>query len=144
YTGTVYETTLNDYPEVGSVCSGGRYDNLASHYTKTNLPGVGISIGLSRLFHKLCELGVITAQTISPANIVVMPVAEQQIADSLNVANLLRQSGLPVMLYSEPNDMKRKMRYADKMGFGWVVLIGEREAASNTVSLKNMQSGESE
>lgn len=143
YTGTVYETTLNEHPEIGSVCSGGRYDNLASHYTNTELPGVGISIGLSRLFYKLRELGVIKAETMSPAKIVVMPLGDQQIPAGLEVASSLRATGNPVMLYSEPNPIKKKMRYADKMGFDWAVLIGSREVDTNTVSLKNMKSGES-
>lgn len=143
YTGTVYETMLDEYPEVGSVCSGGRYDNLASHYTNTELPGVGISIGLSRLFYKLRELGVIKAEAMSPATIVVMPLAEQQIPAGLAVAQTLRSLGRPVMLYSEPNAIKKKMRYADRMGFNWVVIIGDQEAATDTVSLKNMKTGES-
>ncbi len=143
YTGTVYETMLDEYPEVGSVCSGGRYDNLASHYTNTELPGVGISIGLSRLFYKLRELGVIKAEAMSPATIVVMPLAEQQIPAGLAVAQTLRSLGRPVMLYSEPNAIKKKMRYADRMGFNWVVIIGDQEAATDTVSLKNMKTGDS-
>lgn len=142
YTGTVYETMLDEYPEVGSVCSGGRYDNLASHYTNTELPGVGISIGLSRLFYKLRELGVIKAEAMSPAKIVVMPLGDEQIPAGLAAARDLRAVGLPVMLYSEPNAIKKKMRYADRMGFDWVVIIGDREAETNTVSLKNMGSGE--
>lgn len=144
YTGTVYETVLSEHPEVGSVCSGGRYDNLASHYTDTELPGVGISIGLSRLFYKLRELGVIQATAMSPAKIVVMPFGEQQLSAGLEAAHSLRAAGHSVMLYSEPNNLKKKMRYADRMGFDWVVLIGEQEAEAGTVSLKNMKSGESE
>ena len=143
YTGTVYETMLDEYPEVGSVCSGGRYDNLASHYTNTKLPGVGVSIGLSRLFYKLRELGVIKATVMSPAKIVVMPLGDPQIPASLQVASSLRAAGNSVMLYSEPNPVKKKMRYADKMGFEWVVLIGDQEVASNCVSLKDMRSGTS-
>lgn len=144
YTGTVYETTLNEHPEIGSVCSGGRYDNLASHYTDTELPGVGISIGLSRLFYKLRELGVIKADAMSPARVVIMPFGDQQLAASLEVASSLRAAGTSVMLYSEPNSIKKKMRYADKMGFTWVVLIGDREVNDGTVSLRNMKSGQSE
>lgn len=144
YTGTVYETVLNDHPEVGSVCSGGRYDDLASHYTKTSLPGVGISIGLSRLFYKLRESGVIKPQAMSPAKLVVMPLSDAQIPASLVAASELRKAGVSTMLYSEPNPIKKKMRYADRMGFNWVVLIGEREAEAGTVSVKNMLTGESE
>lgn len=144
YTGTVYETMLDEYPEVGSVCSGGRYDNLASHYTDTKLPGVGISIGLSRLFFKLRELGVIKAEAMSPAKIVVMPLDGQQLAAGIETANALRSAGKSVMLYSEHNAVKKKMRYADRMGFEWAVLIGDREVENSTVSLKNMKTGESE
>ena len=143
YTGTVYETMLDEYPEVGSVCSGGRYDNLASHYTDTELPGVGISIGLSRLFYKLRELGVIKAEAMSPARIVVMPLDGQQLAAGIETANALRSAGKSVMLYSEQNAIKKKMRYADRMGFDWAVLIGDREVETGTVSLKNMKTGES-
>lgn len=142
YTGTVYETMLDEYPEVGSVCSGGRYDNLASHYTDTELPGVGISIGLSRLFYKLRELGVIKAEAMSPARIVVMPLDGQQLAAGIETANALRSAGTSVMLYSEQNAIKKKMRYADRMGFDWAVLIGDREVETSTVSLKNMKTGE--
>jgi len=144
YTGTVYETVLNDHPEIGSVCSGGRYDDLASHYTDTTLPGVGISIGLSRLFYKLRELGVIKAEAMSPAKIVVMPFNNEQIPAALEASSVLRSVGHAVMLYTEPGSVKKKMRYADRMGFVWVALIGQREAEAGTVSLKNMTTGESE
>lgn len=144
YTGTVYETTLRDYPEIGSVCSGGRYDNLATHYTNVQLPGVGMSIGLSRLFYKLRELGVIRAASMSPATIVVMPLDDHRLEMGLQAASTLRAAGLATMLYTEPNAIKKKMRYADRMGFTWVVLIGEREAGAGVVSLKNMESGESQ
>lgn len=143
YTGTVYETMLDEYPEVGSVCSGGRYDNLASHYTKTELPGVGISIGLSRLFYKLRELGVIDPSVMSPARVVVMPFSDTQIPAALEAASVLRAEGVPVMLYSEPNIIKKKMKYADKMGFDWTILIGDQEIEAGVVSLKNMKTGES-
>lgn len=143
YTGTVYETTLNDHPEIGSVCSGGRYDNLASHYTNTKLPGAGISIGLSRLFYKLCELGIVQPAQMSPANIVVMPLSDAEIPAGLAAAQNLRAAGNAVMFYSEPNAVKKKMRYADRMGFEWVILIGDREVTAKEVSLKNMKTGES-
>lgn len=143
YTGTVYETTLNDYPEMGSVCSGGRYDNLAEHYTRTKLPGVGISIGLSRLFYKLRELGVIRCAAVSPATIAVMPLANEQLPSAVEAAAILRSKNHKVLLYTEQNAIKKKFKYADKMGFAWVVLIGEDEAASGEVTVKNMQTGES-
>jgi len=143
YTGTVYETVLNDYPELGSVCSGGRYDDLASHYTNTQLPGVGISIGLTRLFYKLREIGVIKPVRQTPANVVVMPLDAAQIPAALETAANLRVASIATLLYTEPNGLKQKLRYADRMGFTYVVLIGEKEAAAGTVSLKNMATGDS-
>ena len=142
YTGTVYETVLDDYPEVGSVCSGGRYDDLAGYYTSTQLPGVGISIGLTRLFYKLCEIGVIKPGRQSPAEAIVMPLEGGQMARGLEVAAQLRSSGVPTMLYSEENGLKQKLRYADRMAFRYVILIGESEMENGTVSLKDMMSGE--
>lgn len=144
YTGTVYETVLDEHPELGSVCSGGRYDDLASHYTNTSLPGVGISIGLSRLFYKLREAGVIISAMQSPASVVVMPFGEEQIAYGLAVAASLRESGVSTMLYTEPNNIKKKMRYADRMGFEYVIIVGGKEMETDTVSVKNMTSGTSE
>lgn len=141
YTGTVYETTLNNYPELGSVCSGGRYDNLAGFYTKTHLPGVGISIGISRLFYKLRTIGIINPTNLSPADVVVMPFTSEQLNMAIRVAKTIRQTGVNAILYSENNSVKKKLRYADKMGFGLAVLIGENEQASGTVTVKNMQTG---
>ncbi len=144
YTSTVYETILNDYPQLGSVCSGGRYDDLASHYTNTNLPGVGISIGLTRLFYKLREAGMIMAERQTPAKIVVMPIEQVQYEYALEIAALLRQANIATVLYTEPNQMKKKLRYADRMGFEYVVVIGEEEASSDSVSLKNMKTGKND
>ena len=143
YTGTVYETTLNNHPEIGSICSGGRYDNLASHYTKKYLPGVGVSIGLSRLFYKLCEIGAIELTRFSSAEVVVMPIGSGQITASVRIAERLRSTGINTMLYTEENNMRKKLKYADKMGFEWVVLIGEDELLTEEVMLKNMLTGES-
>lgn len=143
YTGTVYETTLNNHPEIGSICSGGRYDNLASHYTKKYLPGVGVSIGLSRLFYKLCEIGAIELTRFSSAEVVVMPIGSGQITASVKIAERLRSTGINTMLYTEENNMRKKLKYADKMGFEWVVLIGEDELLTEEVMLKNMLTGES-
>lgn len=143
YTGIVYETTLNNHPEIGSICSGGRYDNLASHYTKKYLPGVGVSIGLSRLFYKLCEIGAIELTRFSSAEVVVMPIGSGQITASVKIAERLRSTGINTMLYTEENNMRKKLKYADKMGFEWVVLIGEDELLTEEVMLKNMLTGES-
>lgn len=142
YTGTVYETILNDYPEIGSVCSGGRYDNLAEYYTKTSLPGVGISIGLTRLFYTLREIGVISSPSQSPAKLVVMPIDEQEIPFSIALITKLREVNIAALLYTERNPVSKKLRYADRMGFEYALVIGANEVESNTVSLKNMKTGD--
>jgi len=144
YTGTVYETILNDHPALGSVCSGGRYDDLASHYTNTPLPGIGISIGLSRLFYKLREAGIITPSSQSPASVVIIPIENAQLRVAVNTAAALRASGIATILYSEQGALKKKLRYADRMAFQYVVLIGEQEAATGSLSIKNMTTGTSE
>lgn len=141
YTGTVYETILNDLPGVGSVCSGGRYDDLASNYTNTRLTGVGISIGLSRLFYKLREAGVIIPTKQSLAEVIVMPFGDTQVFRALEVAALLRSKGVPTIVYTEPTNLKKKMKYADRMGSRYVVVIGDDELASGMVSLKDMSTG---
>lgn len=140
YTGTVYETVLNDHPEVGSVCSGGRYDNLAGLYTNTSLSGVGISIGLTRLFYKLLEAGIIKPQSQSPARIIVMPLQEGQMRRALTIAATLRAADVSAMLYTEENNLAKKMRYADRMGFAYAVLVGDRDP-EGMVAVKNMQTG---
>lgn len=142
YTGTVYETVLDEHPEVGSVCSGGRYDDLAGLYTKTQLPGVGISIGLTRLFYKLCESGIITIKRQSPADVMVLPLAAEQIRYGLEIADALRQSGIATLHYTEPNSVKAKFRYANRMGYRYVLVLGENEERDETVSVKDMNSGE--
>ncbi len=142
YTGTVYETILNDLPGVGSVCSGGRYDDLAGNYTNTKLTGVGISIGLSRLFYKLCEAGVITPTQQSLAKVIVMPLDDAAIPRALEVASHLRALGSATITHTEPGAMKKKFRYADRMGCRYVVVIGESELATGALSVKDMQTGE--
>lgn len=142
YTGTVYETVLDEHPEVGSVCSGGRYDDLAGLYTKTQLPGVGISIGLTRLFYKLCESGIITIKRQSPADVMVLPLAAEQIRYGLEIADALRQSGIATLHYTEPNSVKAKFRYANRMGYRYVLVLGENEERDGTISIKDMNSGE--
>ena len=143
YTGTVYETVLNEHPEVGSVCSGGRFDDLAGLYTNTKLPGVGISIGLTRLFYKLREAGIIEVKRQSPADVVVLPLTTDQIGYGLEISDLLRQAGIATLHYSEPNNVKAKFRYANRMGYRYALVLGENEARDSTVSVKNMDSGES-
>jgi histidyl-tRNA synthetase len=138
YTGTVYETVLNDHPEVGSVCSGGRYDDLASFYTSAKLPGVGISIGLTRLFYALRQNGIITADQQSPADVVVIPLNESHYGFALRFANTLRTAGVATTVNTEVSDLGKRLRYASRMGFPYAVVIGDEEASSGTVSVKNM------
>ncbi len=141
YTGTVYETFLNDYREIGSVCSGGRYENLAEYYTDKKLPGVGISIGLTRLFYKLNEMGLIKAGKSSMADILVIPMLEDM-TKPIQIASELRKNGICTEIYLNDKKLKAKLKYADKLQIPYVVIIGEDEVASNQVKVKNMQTGE--
>ena len=141
YTGTVYETFLNDYPELGSVCSGGRYDNLAEYYTNKKLPGVGISIGLTRLFYKLNELNAIKYTKKSIADVLVVS-ASDDISVCLLIATELRNSNINTEVYMENKKIKAKFKYADKLNIPFVIILGETEIETNTVSLKNMLTGE--
>ena len=141
YTGTVYETTLLDHPEIGSVCSGGRYDNLAGYYIEKQLPGVGISIGLTRLFYVLDEQGLLNPELPSaPADALVLPMGE--IGPAISLAEALRSEGLKVQLYCEQKKFKQKMAYANKLAVPFAVLLGEDEIAEGKCSVKNMVSGE--
>ena len=142
YTGTVYETTLLDHPEIGSVCSGGRYDNLAGYYIDKPLPGVGISIGLTRLFYVLDEQGLLNPDLPSaPADALVLPMT-QDVGAAVSLAEALRSSGVRVQLYGEQKKFKQKMSYADKLGVPYAVLLGEDELAQGKCSVKDMRSGE--
>ena len=142
YTGTVYETTLLDHPEIGSVCSGGRYDNLAGYYIEKQLPGVGISIGLTRLFYVLDEQGLLNpALPSAPADALVLPMTEDAAA-AIALAQTLRSAGLKVQLYGEQKKFKQKMAYANKLGVHFAVLLGEDEIAECMCSVKNMLTGE--
>ena len=142
YTGTVYETTLTEHPEIGSVCSGGRYDDLAGYYTDRKLPGVGISIGMTRLFYVLSEQGLLSDSIItSPADVLIIPMAED-LSFAVKTATVLRDAGLRAQLYTEKKKFKAKMTYANKLRVPFVALIGEDELAQGKVSLKNMESGE--
>ncbi len=142
YTGTVYETTLLDHPEIGSVCSGGRYDNLAGYYIDKQLPGVGISIGLTRLFYVLDEQGLLNPELPSaPADALVLPMTADPAA-AIALAEALRTEGLRVQLYCEQKKFKQKMAYADKLGVPYAVLLGEDEIAEGVCSVKNMTTGQ--
>ena len=142
YTGVVYETTLDDYPEVGSVCSGGRYDNLAENYTRTRLPGVGVSIGLSRLFYKLREAGVVSSHRQTLARYMVASFDDAQFGEALQIAAELRRAGVSTILNTESVPLKKKLRYADRLGIPLVVLIGEEEVRGRFATVKNMATGE--
>ena len=142
YTGTVYETSLLDHPEIGSVCSGGRYDNLAGYYTEKQLPGVGISIGLTRLFYVLDEQGLLNpALPTAPADALVLPMTADP-APAIALAEDLRSSGLRVQLYGEQKKFKQKMAYANKLGVPFAILLGEDEISQGMCSVKNMLTGE--
>ena len=141
YTGTVYETFLNDYREVGSVCSGGRYDNLSEFYTDKKMPGVGVSIGLTRLFYKLNELNIIKEKEKSISKVLVVSMAEN-IDRALEVGKNLRDAGINSDVYLENKKIKSKFKYADKLQIPYVAIIGEEEEKNGTVSLKNMETGE--
>ena len=142
YTGTVYETTLLDHPEIGSVCSGGRYDDLAGYYTDKALPGVGIAIGLTRLFYVLQEQEMLSdTLPTAPAEVLVLPMTKD-VAAAARVATALRAAGIRTQLYTEPKKFKAKMSYADRLGFPFVAILGEDELAAGKLSLKNMKTGE--
>ena len=142
YTGTVYETTLLDHPEIGSVCSGGRYDNLAGYYTDRALPGVGISIGLTRLFYVLGEQGMLNpARNTAPADVLVLPMTDD-LTQAVRTATLLRDAGIRTQLYCEQKKFKAKIQYADKLSIPYVLFLGEDEIASGTASVKCLATGE--
>ena len=142
YTGTVYETTLLDHPEIGSVCSGGRYDNLAEYYTDRQLPGVGISIGLTRLFYVLGEQGMLNPNLpTAPADVLVLPMTED-LAPAISLSTRLRGAGVRTQLYTEQKKFKAKMNYADKIGVPYVIFLGDDEIAAGVVACKDMKTGE--
>ncbi len=139
YTGTVYETTLDEHPQIGSVCSGGRYENLASHYTKSKLPGVGISIGATRLFWQLREAGIVsTAESSVQALVGLMD--DARLPDSLDIARRLRAAGINAEVQLEVKKLAKQFQYADRAGIRFVLLFGEDEAARNVVKVKDMAS----
>ena len=142
YTGTVYETMMTEHPEIGSICSGGRYDNLAEYYTNKQLPGVGISIGLTRLFYVLQEQKMLNEEAgTAPADVLLLPMTEE-LGPAIELGTRLRGEGIRVQLYTEPKKFKAKMNYADKLGVPFVVFLGEDEIQEEVVSCKDMVSGE--
>ena len=142
YTGTVYETFMTEHPEIGSICSGGRYDNLAEYYTDKLLPGVGISIGLTRLFYVLNEQNMLSQEkNTAPADVLVLPMTED-LSPAIALATGLRNEGVRVQLYTEQKKFKAKMNYADKVGVPYVVFLGEDEVKEGVVACKDMKTGE--
>ena len=143
YTGTVYETTLDNYPNIGSVCSGGRYEDLASYYTDKVLPGVGISIGLSRLFYQLNEAKIISSEEKSLVDLLIIPM-DDCLHDGIKLLSELREKGVKVSVYTEFAKLKKKFKYADQTKVDYVIVLGEEEVKSRKYSLKNMRSGDQE
>ncbi len=143
YTGTVYETTLDEYPQVGSICSGGRYNDLATTYTSSVLPGVGISIGLSRLFDQLKTLDLLKLGASTPTRVLIVPLADGADVAAMELAKDLRNNTIPTEV-SATNKLDKAMKYANKLGIPYVVIIGDDELAQSKYTLKNMQTGEQE
>ncbi|MPM75835.1 Histidine--tRNA ligase [bioreactor metagenome] len=142
YTGTVYETIMTDHPEIGSICSGGRYDNLAEYYTDKLLPGVGISIGLTRLFFVLEDQGMLNDElATAPADVLILPMMEE-LSPAIALATRLREAGLRTQVYAEKKKFKAKVGYADKLGIPYVIFLGENELLSDKVTLKSLSSGQ--
>jgi len=138
YTGTVYETQLDGYPQIGSICSGGRYDDLASHYTRSRLPGVGISIGLTRLFWQLREAGLLVGAEHSSVQAMVALMEEAQLGESLEIARRLRTGGINTEVQMEPRKLAKQFQYASRAGIRFVVLAGEDELARGVVTVKDL------
>lgn len=142
YTGTVYETTMLDHPEIGSICSGGRYDNLAGYYTDKQLPGVGISIGLTRLFFVLEDQGYLNPHlNTAPTDALIIPMTDDM-SSAISLATILRNAEIRTQIHAEQKKFKQKMSYADKIGAPYVIFLGEEEIAQNLAAVKNMRTGE--
>lgn len=141
YTGTVYETVLLDYPELGAVCSGGRYDNLADYYTDAKLPGVGISLGLTRLFYQLNERDLIDKHSLTPTKILLLPLTES-LSEIFGIATRLRLDSIPTEVYTPKMSLNKKLEYANKIGVKYAGIIGNKELQESSITLKNMETGE--
>ena len=142
YTGTVYETRMLDHPEIGAICAGGRYDNLAEYYSERSLPGVGVAIGLTRLFYVLDEQGMLNpALPTAPADVLLLPMTED-LSAAVALATQFREAGIRTQLYSEQKKFKAKMTYADRLGIPYVVFLGEDEIAQGVCSVKELSTGQ--
>ena len=141
YTGTVYETNLVGYESIGSICSGGRYENLASYYTKKNLPGVGISIGLTRLFYNLKEIGLLNTTKKSISKVGIIPMGSE-FEEAVNISNLLRENNIPNEIYKEDSKIKNKFSYANNLDIPYVIIIGQEEKEKGMFTIKNMITGD--
>ena len=142
YTGTVYETVMLDHPEIGSICSGGRYDNLAEYYTDKPLPGVGISIGLTRLFFVLEDQGYLNPDLLTaPADVLILPMT-QNLSPAISLATALREAGIRAQLHCEKKKFKQKLSYADKLGIPYAAFLGEDEVNAGKVTIKDLTTGE--
>ena len=142
YTGTVYETRMLDHPEIGAICAGGRYDDLAGYYTERQLPGVGVAIGLTRLFYVLEEQGMLNPDLpTAPADCLILPMSED-LAPAISLATELRSQGLRVQLYTEQKKFKAKIQYADKLGIPYVIFLGDDEIAQGLCAVKKLATGE--
>ena len=142
YTGTVYETTMLDHPEIGSICSGGRYDNLAEYYTDKQLPGVGISIGLTRLFFVLEDQGYLNDElNTAPADVLILPMTED-LSPAIALATQLRAAGIRAQIHAEQRKFKQKLSYADKLSIPYAVFLGEDEISAGVVAVKDLKTGE--
>lgn len=141
YTGTVYETIFNRHPEIGSICSGGRYDNLAEYYTKKKLPGVGMSIGLTRLFYILNEFDYLNRDLDTVADLLIIPMTDDM-ASAVEISGVMREAGIRTQIYLEKKKFKHKIGYADKLGIPYAMFLGEDEINGNVVTIKNMKAAE--
>ena len=141
YTGTVYETFLNDYKSIGSICSGGRYNNLSEYYTDKKFPGVGMSIGLTRLFFILNDIGLIKSNKKSISEVLIVSMISD-ISPAIEIANKLRQANINTEIYFDDKKIKAKFKYADKLKIPYVIVIGENEIKTGKLTLKNMKTGE--
>jgi len=142
YTGSIFETYLTDFPEVGSICGGGRYDNLADHFTNRKMPGIGVAIGLTRLFYILQEQNLLHDTFMSsPADILIIPMTDD-LSHAIKLATSMRETGLRTQIYFEDKKFKSKISYADKLNIPYVVFLGEDEIEKGFITVKDMVTGD--